>query len=711
MEINKLFPHWCRVSLSNHSWWSKDLDLKDYNVFFQILEQLVNDQATASAKGRHIFYRLCEAITSDTIGLQSVDSIICDPVNLRYLQFESSLSPLKLAINAGEFHTAHNWILNGFSDSVSNEVVRRFYTDRAREFLDSRIPWIVKNCENSLSDWFISFFYYCRVRSALYDTAETLVGPAAALIDRFSPHHSQATELMRSLLDWSSAQNHRIAPNCAAWLEDRFQDPDISIQQKTQIAVSFSTVAGRFTTRSSKEWAEWALTNARSELIQHEPLQLLLTTIETETDWLRVRDEIQTEMDRLIQDLLLEVRSPTSVEVLREQRCDLLNPLVFKLHKFGLRDDLLRMFFTWYGTPTNCRRQADIFFILPNHKEGMAYLGTDKKSILLEETSWDKQIVDINRRTNKALGIVLTVQGENLPDEVPNRKGVPDYNEGQDFERALVDFYQFEKVSAASINVEQAMVSFPAYPHPIQGLMRSVIGQALPISASLECPEVDRSINSVGIWCAGNDLYSEMEARALSKFLTNSGIEVSINTGTELSNDDFARFYQDRNLDLVWVAGHGVYDHWDPMSPAILSGNSSPISIDEILSCEVAGSGRRLLVLNICDGGVAATTGGIHRIGLAAMVASRNQAVVSHHWPVEPRIAAAFGLLFARSLLNQQSSFFQSFQGALDEMRRPWCEIVEEISGFVEGDLVERFANVNFDTSNIFHWASPCFFE
>ncbi|MFT7573223.1 MAG: hypothetical protein ACI9JL_004285 [Paracoccaceae bacterium] len=222
---------------------------------------------------------------------------------------------------------------------------------------------------------------------------------------------------------------------------------------------------------------------------------------------------------------------------------------------------------------------------------------------------------------------------------------------------------------------------------------------------------MDREIKCAGIWYAGNDFYSEMEAVALSRLLEDRGVRVSLESGEKKSKVDFTHFYENPDFDLIWVAGHGIYDHWEPMSLAVLAGNDGEVSIDEMLACEFEGEGRRLLVLNICDGGVAAVLGGIQKLGLAPMLASHKQAVVSHHWPVEPRAAAAFGLMFARSLVSQERSFFQSFECALDGLRRPWEEIVDEISEVVESDVVDRFRNVNIDTNNLFHWGSPCFFQ
>jgi hypothetical protein len=159
------------------------------------------------------------------------------------------------------------------------------------------------------------------------------------------------------------------------------------------------------------------------------------------------------------------------------------------------------------------------------------------------------------------------------------------------------------------------------------------------------------------------------------------------------------------------VTAHGIYDHWNPSSPAILTGDKANISLDDLSSRVVSGRERRLLVLNTCDGAMAAVLGGIHRLGMAPGLTSRNQATISHLWPVEPGVAAAFGVLLALRL-GAGSSFFESFEASLDELRSDWPIIADRIATEAPSTLADRIMNVaHMDMHSIFHWGSPCFLQ
>ena len=122
------------------------------------------------------------------------------------------------------------------------------------------------------------------------------------------------------------------------------------------------------------------------------------------------------------------------------------------------------------------------------------------------------------------------------------------------------------------------------------------------------------------------------------------------------------------------------------------------------------GEGRRLLCLNICDGGVSDGLGGIQKLGLAPSLASPAQAAVSHLWPVEPRVASAFGLIICSELVAEQNDHFGAFSEALRKIREPWEQRVKSLRDQFNGQIIERLQNFNA-TDDIFDWASPVFFQ
>lgn len=303
------------------------------------------------------------------------------------------------------------------------------------------------------------------------------------------------------------------------------------------------------------------------------------------------------------------------------------------------------------------------------------------------------------------------MRGQKALEPVVVRPGVPQYGLGLAFEQTITEHYAWGKLAKAEINRASAMAFLPGYPHPVQALMQRELGECLPICASLHQPLTDRPIEHAAIWYSGDDYYSAMEAEAVAAVLNAAGIGCEVMCGQEKKAEDFLAVYREQNIDLLWVAGHGQCDRWNPKSPAILAGAADPILIDDLATIRMAGESRRLLVLNICDSGAASVMGGMHKIGLAPMLASSHQAVIGHAWPVDPLVAAGFGVCLAKELVRGRTSFFVGFERAIRTLRQEWPYVVKHAGDGLEVDLIERLRRNERDLGNIFHWGSPCYFE
>jgi hypothetical protein len=101
----------------------------------------------------------------------------------------------------------------------------------------------------------------------------------------------------------------------------------------------------------------------------------------------------------------------------------------------------------------------------------------------------------------------------------------------------------------------------------------------------------------------------------------------------------------------------------------------------------------------------------MHKLGLAPMLASREQAVIGHLWPVDPLIAAAFGITLAVELLQRKGQFFDAFHETLASFSGPWQDLTERLAVETRGSIIDRMRNNERDLSNIFHAGSAAFFE
>ena len=374
----------------------------------------------------------------------------------------------------------------------------------------------------------------------------------------------------------------------------------------------------------------------------------------------------------------------------------------------GRSDDLLAILQHWYAVPSARAMPGGVVFVSPSHQDGTAWLGTRSQVLKL---AGPHPLTELTTLANAALGLAISVQGDAAPLVVPARPGTPDYTLGPDFHAALQRAYSIGEVDPDIFAGRTALAMVPGLPHPIQALLLEARGETLPLTASLELPAPDRVMRRALIWSADNDLFAGFEPDAVERILGAAGFHCERRSGDGAAAEDFLAAYADPDFDLVWVAGHGEIDHWQHGSARLMIGEDRFVGIDALAAATPAADTRRLLILNICDGGVAAVNGGIHRVGLAPLLASREQAVVSHLWPVRPLVAAAFGALLAGGIVRGHG-FFPAYAAALAMLRNPSNAVTEAVRELApNSDLVERLTATNLETENLFNWGSPVFFE
>jgi hypothetical protein len=256
------------------------------------------------------------------------------------------------------------------------------------------------------------------------------------------------------------------------------------------------------------------------------------------------------------------------------------------------------------------------------------------------------------------------------------------------------------------------MILFPGQPHPLQALMLRERGRSLPIAASLETPQPDRPIKRALLWESANDYYSAFELDAVEAVLGRAGIMVERRSGADATSDEFLAAYRQPVFDLVWVAGHGEIDHWQDGSARLITGPDCAIGIDALHAAGPVEGGRRLCFLNVCDGGVSAVNGGIHKLGMAPMLAQARQATISHLWPVNPLVASAFGVFLADALIRL-GAYHSAFDAALGAIGAPLSDIAAAVRRVApDQQLADRLENASsLDSSPILHWGSPIFFQ
>ena len=267
---------------------------------------------------------------------------------------------------------------------------------------------------------------------------------------------------------------------------------------------------------------------------------------------------------------------------------------------------------------------------------------------------------------------------------------VPDPLQVSELLEVLEAYLPVSTVSDFIVSDEtRALLAIPAIPIPLQGWLLESLGRTMPLTVSLRNPKPERSIRRVLLWAEGS-LYSEVERVEVNSILSRAGIAVDI--PEYYTAGEFAHRYKSDEYDLIWVAGHGLYE---PSAPHL---SKLQVGVDEWVDTQLLreapeSATRRLLVLNACEGGATFVGGGLLDSGLAASAASPSQAVIAHLWPIRPwPDAVGFAVVLAFLLVNESDDclpgFRRSFFEAYQECLRILSAGPEQVRTFIAG--IER---------------------
>lgn len=675
-----------------------------------LLAALSSLQATAQAESFDELHKVSSLIAAEIIQAQASATENIERLLLEYLQFEVSIAPIMASIRRGRFDYAFDWIHNGLSDNVSSSAEREFFLERPFRFIGVFVDMLPDIFPNSFLEWADGFFYYCRHQSALHAPADKLADLLEASVFELPANITLAVKASASLMFWGRGVGHRSAVNVASKLRSLYHIDAVPRNIKAEIAKAFTTQCCDLIGEAHHRWAKIVVQDYADLLHQHEPFQYRFASVEKVGDW----DE---NVDRLIetaQEYSSGVRKSfaayTDWLIALDQRANLLSPVA----KFALDNDrasdFAKILAAWYNGEIE-KGSAECSVILPTAISGIGFLGSEVGMVPFRNdfSEATKVVEAMNTVTNSALGTTRTVQAGPELDQAPRRPGHPNRDFADAFENALTGFYNIP-ILAEKLKGSSSFTCFPHYIHPLQALLSREAGDCWPLSSSLQPPLPDRPVRKAAIWASCDDWYSEMEAKSASQFLRKHGVETHVYLGLELGRDDFLAMYRDPAYDFIHVVGHGVFDHWELGSSRILVNQSEIVAVDDLIGAHQDYEGRRLLCLNICDGGVSDGLGGIQKLGLAPSLASPSQATVSHLWPVEPRVASAFGLAICSELASGKNGHFGAFSETLRKVREPWGQRVMTLRDQFDGEIIERLQNFNA-TDDIFNWASPVFFQ
>ena len=562
--------------------------------------------------------------------------------------------------------------------------------------------------------YFSGLYDYARRRTAFKNVCDALWACAIQTFVKVmqKPHQTiQKFEasLGCAMLRWAAWDSQEKAELLAMFFEYVVLNQTLPAKLRMVFCLPLASSASKFTSRSSANWARYALSCFDAHLSSMERAQMMASRLELISSGPTDGEKTLAQMALIRQEcnhgktLLASTRNAA-------QGVEDIKPYFVWAMEKALPDLLLRGLQTWYQQidDDNPLDAKSVLFSMPFLQTCSALLcGTELKKL---NRNTLPALVEVTAKMSTFLGNVTTTAGaDNSQLQVPERVGVPGESV-KGLHQALVDAYCPEGLIIPGQPTCQLIL--PMEGHPIQPIQWATWGRTWPICSSLTKPREDRKPELVLIW-DGGALTASMEVEMVKAAFESVGASVCVVNSEGSTPENFMTEYRNSKYDVLWVASHGEFDHWSPHRVKLhLASDGSAVKLNDLWDQAPKTAERRLLVLNVCDGARFGEPGMLPRVGLAAGLSGPTQATISHLWPVRPYPSAAFGAYLAHFVASGDS-FFHAYCKTLTRLQKTSLEVGTELERLykTEHELTGRLKIHNADFSTIETWGSAAFFQ
>jgi hypothetical protein len=703
MNLRTLFPRLSAYPGSPLSW---DLELTTPEMVGSASTMVTAQMQNACGPDTTLLLRVSVAARDDILDARGSGLL---PARLGdFLQLWVSAHPAHHGIGTGRFVLTHDWLIAALNDQPVGTRDVELRLERLPGLVREQLPGSASlNVVPAVLMWLGDLFYYVRNQGALRDVARAAFGFAVSFVPGCEPQDS--VEALSHIAAWARAESEPAGRACVDRLLQWYRNDEVPPELQKTIAVLFSTDVGNLTGQALEYWAQLALTRHAGHLAGHERLQVLTTALRNEPIQ-RIRDR-WPEVRQALMEHRAQFQGGAQDSYGAGRLFRVVLPLFNALLPAGVSDLAMDLLAELRRTPvTEARRPGPDLVVAPNYRTGTVYAGNGASTIHASDTTHSEVI----RVLNAGLGTALNVEDdpEFVLENPPRGLGVPTLALGAELEMVVGGRLFGPDVvpilSAPPFDSCRGMVDISGLPLPWQAFTLRAFRRAWPIVRSFEAPAGDRPIRRALYWSAGRGgtFTSALEERVLRDVL---GDRLIVLSGDEHGRERFLHEYSRPDLDLLWVDGHGDYDHYEPHAAGLRVSADEIVRVEDLLGQAVGGGDqRRLVVFNVCDGAATAALNAPGEVGLASLLAGSRQAVISHLCPVDPRVALFFGALLVRSL-GAGTSFFDSFSGALAAMLGGRERIRAELAHHAE--LVETLDRCDLHLSNILEVGTPEFLE
>jgi hypothetical protein len=726
--VCNVFPAWRSVTEDPAAVvWTQDANWNDETFLGRLLDLLENELEVRFRRPPDEVTAFGAAVLNDLVDNAPLIIAPGNDIQRSFLRFFLAAKLVEYCQSYGRTSLVFDWLLCALSDrpwasvEPGHPLEVEYYPARLRQFEMSTVPVIRDTAPWAVISFIHSLYYYSWTSGGLRELAELVLEDAQLLVcgamERSDTQlATMGVEAASALAMWWFQSERPNTPDVVRGMAELYDRPGAPEEARKLVAIILATSVGDRAGQPRVEWARRALAQHDALLTQHEPVQMLVASCATPGEMVEKYDEVMAAVERYTRNCD-DHRSGDRVEIAfrRIQLFDVFVPFVLGLVRGGHCSEAVTATAAWFSVPAERRRKSPVLALFAGLEEGVMY-AVDGRTVAIPHDSGaaNRKLVEA---MNHAFDMNVVVRDDHSFPPRP-KAGRPDKRgrNADELAQATASYYELDRAADEIIRT-QGLAIFQ--PHTVQAplvpLVRSRLGVAWPTITSFEEPETDRPIRRALIWSYGPYLGGR-EARAVAAILEAAGVECELMTDKELTPDEFLRFYTDGSFDLVWVSAHGMFDPREPHRAhiEISSDQSRSMPLTELTRHPVHGLGRRLLFLNVCLGASVVVTAAPPKLGLAAMLASAEQAVVSHMVEVSGFVAPLFGVGAAIKLARGES-FFAAFTHALDVVRLERYAAVELVNQAAPqcAEFLDWLQNGTYgvDQDDIRTWGTGAFYE
>lgn len=604
-----------------------------------------------------------------------------------------------------EMSQAGDWICWSLTSEIVDGQTQTLNVGRLHSFL-AKAGLMESPFGDLFIAWLAHVFYYARIRAAMPEIAVAVFPIALKMFRLKHAQHEQAAKLGAMTMAWANQERAELVTALMPAFEEAAGNENLPPAHRIPLILTLTGSAGEASSRGARHW----LFVACGPLIEHMTPMQRLHALTDAYGRLGTEDLFNALVDA-VDRFQAEAIESEGINARRmvDACADYSFAMVGSSLNRGEMARALTLLAHWYGVRRDRLEPKELFVFCPMHADGyLAASGHQRSRVARDQ---DALLLEVTDASNAFLGVANSVAGASgRPVHVPARFGVPTVQAATRYEAAVRQLYCPNEFTPQPLG-ETSQIVVRSQAQPYQAIQLKAWATTWPIAASLQRPKQDRAPLNVLLWSGGGSLTEEIELEVVRTIFAAVGATVQVETPETAAKDRFLAEYASSHWDVVWLASHGEFDHWDPKSACVqVDRAQSYVDVEDLLHAAPHGAARRLLMLNVCDGARSAENGLLPRIGLAPAIASSDQAVISHLWPAEGWAAATFGVLLAMELARTRS-YFSSFSAALDQLRDRPTELANRFDAAgVCPTISDRLRQANAD-NEINFWGSPAFFQ